>query len=165
MKTPVTIILLLLIFGISFYACSHPEKPDDKGEVFHAGPSSGGIGGLYFVLNNDHKYQICISGGIGQDCYSGAFSLSRDTLILNKLRQEIPLKSNRLIIVRFAEQDSAFWKWKYEESIGGSTWQDFRSSDLAVGGLGDVYQLNDKNELLRDDLHFTIRLDRLRNYR
>jgi hypothetical protein len=34
-----------------------------------------------------------------------------------------------------------------------------------MGGTGDIYQLNDKNELMKEELHFIIRLDSLKNYR
>jgi hypothetical protein len=165
MNTPAKLYLIILSFTISLDACSHSDKHREAEKIFHAGPSSGGIGALYFALYTDKTYQICSSGGIGQDCYSGNFNLKRDTLTLIELNKEISLKSNKLLIIRYAEQDSSFWNWKYTKSIGVSTWQDFKRRDLSLGGTGDVYQLNDRNELMKDESHFIIRLDSLKYYR
>jgi len=90
---------------------------------------------------------------------------AKDTLTLLDLTKEIPLKSHRLLVIRYDEQDSTYWKWKYTEVTGISKWQDPRFRDSAMGGTGDVYQLNDKNELMKDELHFIIRLDTVKNYR
>lgn len=165
MKPPIKVYLFPLLFSVTFNSCSHSDKHREEGKIFHAGPSSGGIGALYFGLYNDNKYQICNSGGLGQDCYSGNFILNKDTLTLIKLTKEVPLKSNKLILIRYAEQDSSFWKWKYAKSIGVSTWLDFKWRDSAMGGSGDVYQLNERNERMKDELQFVIRLDSLKNYR
>lgn len=165
MSTPIRFHLIILIYSILFTSCSNSDKHREEGKIFHAGPSANGIGSLYFALYDDDTYQICNSGGVGQDCYTGNFNLSKDTLTLFELNKEVPVKSNRLIIKRYFEQDSTFWKWKYAKSIGTSTWVDFKWRDSALGGTGNVYQLNDKSELMKDEAHFIIRLDSLKNYR
>jgi hypothetical protein len=153
----------IITLTITLSSCSTSEHRE-QGKIFHAGPSSGGIGSLYFALYDDKTYQICNSGGVGQDCYSGKFSLIGDTLTLIDLDNAIPLKSEKLLILRYAEQDSTYWKWKYEKSIGIWTWEHLQWRDLAIGGIGDVYQLNDKNELMKDECYFIIRLDSLKNH-
>ncbi|MGC4104062.1 hypothetical protein [Ferruginibacter sp.] len=156
---------LIILASITLLSsCFYSDESREQGKIFHAGPSTGGIGAMYFALFNDHTYQLCNSGGIGQDCYTGNFELHRDTLTLTNLDKKIPLHSGRFIIKRYAEQDSSYWNWKYAKNIGISTWQDFRSEDLIMEGIGDVYQLNDSNQLMKDDIYFIIRLDSLKNF-
>lgn len=132
---------------------SSSDKHREEGKIFHAAPMSGGIGSLYFGLYDDQTYQICNSGGLGQNCYSAKFNLQNDTLTLLGLNKDIPLNSNRLLIIKYNEQDS-------------NSWQDLKRQDTA-NSLGDVYQLDSKNKLLdgKYEEHFVIRLDNLKNYR
>ena len=163
------LIISLIISSCSTFTDSHREE----GKIFHAAPMSGGIGALYFGLYNNNKYQICNSGGLGQFCYSGEFKLSRDTLTLLALNKEIPLKSNKLLILRYTEQDSTYWEWKYskqykdfssDRKLGRWIWRDFQGGDLALGE-GDVYQLDTNGIRIRSEYHFIIRFDSLKNYR
>jgi hypothetical protein len=164
MKSPIKLYLLILSFTISFGSCSHSDKSREDGKIFHAAPSTGGIGSLYFALFNDKTYQICNSGGIGQLSYSGNFILKKDTLTLIALDKEIPVNSNRFLIKRYADQDSSFWNWKYSKAMASFTWQYLKLRDTVTGNTGDVYQLNDNNELMKDATHFVIRLDSLKKY-
>jgi hypothetical protein len=164
MTTTIKLYLSSLAFILTLSSCSHSDTHREEGKIFHAGPMSGGVGALYFALYDDNTYEICNSGGIGQECYSGNFKLDKDTLTLPDLNKKIPLKSNKLVLIRYAEQDSSFWNWKYSKSIGVSTWRDFQLRDSAVGGKGDVYQLDDSNKLMKDESYFIIRLDSLKNY-
>jgi len=154
-----------LALGMSFISCDHSDKHREEDKIFHAAPSKGGIGSLYFALYKDNTYEICNSGGVGQNCYSGAFILKRDTIIFYKLNKEIQLSSNRMIIKRYAEQDSTFWIWKYKISSNVSKWLEFKELDIAMGGIGDVYVLNTENEPLKEGTHFTIRMDSIKTYR
>jgi hypothetical protein len=154
------LILVLIISSCSSSSDTHREY----GKIFHAAPMSGGIGALYFGLYDDNTYQICNSGGLGQECYADKFKLDKDTLILLNLNKDIPLKSNRLLVVRYAEQDSNYWKQKYIDNP--NTWEELKQKDT-TNGIGDVYQLNNNNKLFSEtrDIHFIIKLDSLKNYR
>jgi len=158
-------LLLLLSFVMALSACltfTSDEIRGDEGKVFHAGPSTPGIGSLYFGLYSDKTYQICSSGGIGQSCYSGNYELNKDTLTLKNLNKDIHLNSSRFLIKRYSEQDSTYWKWKYREYNNVHTWSEYKWEDSVIGGTGDVYQLNKQNETMKDDIHFIIRLDSLK---
>jgi hypothetical protein len=163
------IIISLIINACSTFSASRREE----GKIFHAAPMSGGIGALSFGLYNDSNYEICNSGGLGQFCYSGEFKLNRDTLTLIDLHKDVPLKSNKFLILRYAEQDSTYWEWKYsrqytsfsaDRKLGKWIWQQFKGSDLALGE-GDIYQLDNNGIPIKDEYHFIIRFDSLRNYR
>jgi hypothetical protein len=162
--TSTKLYISILIIALMLSSCFSSDTHREEGKIFHAGPMSGGIGALYFGLYNDNTYQICNSGGIGQTCYSGKFKLDKDTLILLDLNKNVPLKSDKLLIVRYNDQDSNYWKWKY--SRVPNSWQHLKRQD-SINGLGDVYQLDKNNKLMNDqhDEHFIIRLDNLKNYR
>ena len=116
------------------------HKEEDK--IFHACiPDGGAVGGLYFGLYKDHTYQICSTGGIGQDCYEGKYLLNQDTLILIDLDKEIHLKSNKLLISRYHEE--------------------------RYGNLGEVSQLDSLNHKIigNTEIYFVIRIDSLENFR
>jgi hypothetical protein len=162
MKLYNSILTLVLVTG----SCtSSSDTFREEGEIFHAAPPTHSVAGeLYFGLYNDNTYEICNNGGLGQDCYCGKFKLDRDTLTLLDLDRNVPLKSNKLFILRYAEQDSMYWKRKYRNNP--SSWQDVKWHDT-INGLGAVYQLDNNNRLLNDtkDDYFLIRLDSLKNYR
>jgi hypothetical protein len=170
MKIHISILTLILIIS----SCSSSSDTHrEHGKIFHAGPMSGGISALYFGLYDDNTYQICNSGGLGQDCYSDKFNLHKDTLTLLDLNKDIPLKSNRLIIRRYSTQDSTYWEWKYsrqykeytsDKTLGKWVWQEYKRSDMALG-QGDVYQLDTNNIVLKSEYHFIIQFDSLKNYR
>src|SRR5689334_17528612 len=93
--------LILMAFPVS---CLVPSSDvhREEGKIFHACiPNNGAVGGLYFGLYEDHTYQICSVGGVGQDCYEGKFLLNKDTLILLDLSKQIYLKSNKFLISRY----------------------------------------------------------------
>lgn len=110
----------------------------EEGKIFHACiPNSGAVGGLYFGLYNDQQYQICSTGGVGQNCYTGKYVLNNDTLTLLGLSSAIHLKSNKLLIK------------PYSQPI---------NSDL-----GEVVQLDEKNHPLQGKMntYFVVRMDSL----
>ncbi len=104
---------------------------------------------------------ICSSGGIGEDCYTGEYLLNHDTIILMDLNEKTPLKSNRLIILRYNKLDSNYWKSKYANSIWN--WREWKRRDSLMGGSGDVYNVGRNNKIIWDlnNSHFIIRLDSL----
>lgn len=118
-------------------------------------------GSFEFSLYNNHTYEVCTTGDVETHCYSGTYSLKGDTLVLEDLSKDVPLYTNRLLIVRYSQQDSMYWKWKYPNRV--QAWQDLKEEDLIVNGLGDVYELDDQNEPVRElsNVRFTIREDRL----
>jgi hypothetical protein len=134
------ILLVIFLFG----SCLSPgDVHREEGKIFHASISgSGSVGGLYFGLYKDHKYQICSTGGIGQDCYNGEYRLNNDTLTLLNLDNQIHLKSNKLLISHYNQVN-------------------------AEGNLGEVFQLDSNNNKITGKLetYFVIRLDSLSNYR
>ena len=105
---------------------------------------------------------ICNSGGIGESCYTGEYLLNGDTITLKNLDKEIPLKSNRLLILRYNKQDSTFWKFKYDNPL--LTWQEWKRRDSIMDNSGDVYELDMNNKIIKDknNSHFVIRLDSLK---
>jgi hypothetical protein len=132
--------LFLLVLLLVFINSCLPSDDDHRedGKVFHASiPGSGAIGGLYFGLYNDHTYQICSTGGIGQDCYEGQFTLNQDTLVLMNLSKYIYLKSNRMLISRYPSEQN--------------------------GSFGEVTQLDSLNHKIlgTNEIHFLIRMDSL----
>ncbi len=161
---------LLKIFFLTavlcnFSSCTEFQKPfREEDKLFHAAPQGNGIGSLSFALYNDHRYQIMNSGGIGADYYSGNYVTKNDTIILENLSKESSLKSNRLLIFKYDKQDSSFWDWKYPAKKEISNWRDFKWHD-SIMGEGDVYQLDENNKPLKDEYHFIIRLDSLKNFR
>ncbi len=153
----------ILTLALIISSCSSSSTHRESGKIFHAGPPTGGIGALYFGLYKDGTYQICNSGGLGQDCYSGDFKLNKDTLTLLDLNKNVPLQSNRLLILRYKDLDSNYWKWKYKDNPNG--WQRLQWQDTVLA-TGDVYQLDSNNDLMngKTDDYFLIRLDDLKSY-
>lgn len=158
-------LLFILTLALTVSSCtSSSDTFREEGEIFHAAPPTNSVAGeLYFGLYKDNTYQICNSGGLGQDCYSGKFKLNKDTLILLELNKNIPLKSNKLLIIRYTKQDSSYWKWKY--SNNPNSWQALKSDDI-IKSSGDVFQLDLNNRLMNNlqDDYFVIQLDSLNIY-
>ena len=153
---------LILLFITSIFSCeSKIQKPNEKDLIFHAGPSTGGVvGQVYFQLFTDSRYYICNSGGIGEDCYTGIYELHNDTIILENLDKGSSLKFNRLIIYRYYNQDSNYWKWKYPHLSW--EWWELKRRDSILESTGDVYQINNKNNIEKNETFFNIRFDRLK---
>ncbi len=151
-------LLLLIIFS----SCDSIDKRfEEENKTFHAAPSTSGIGSLYFALYKDNNYRICNSGGVGENCYIGKYLANGDTITLNKLNIESSLKYNRFIIKRYSEQDSSYWKWKYIRS--NRPWSELKELDILMGGTGDIYQIDKKNNIAQYEYSFIIRLDSLQN--
>lgn len=153
----------ILTLALVISSCSSSDTHRESGKIFHAGPPTAGIGALYFGLYKDGTYQICKSGGLGQDCYSGNFKVSNDTLTLVDLNKDVPLLSNRLLVLRYNNLDSSYWIWKYKGNP--NSWQRLQWQDTSLS-LGDVYQLDSNNDLMngKTDYYFLIRLDHLLSY-
>ncbi|TMI73475.1 MAG: hypothetical protein E6H09_06890 [Bacteroidetes bacterium] len=147
-----------------FSSCHHiGDTHRQENKIFHA-LMSNEMGDFYFGLYKDSTYQICASGRIAQDCFSGKYDLKGDTLVLFNLNPEVNLKYDHLLIMRYGEVDSNYWKEKYPNS--SSSWRTLKLSD-STKGLGDVYQINDYNQILRDsnESRFVITIDSLKYYR
>lgn len=143
------------------------RKPfNEKDKIFHAAPGTQGIGNLSFALYNDSRYQVMNSGGIGASYYEGKYSVSGDTIILKDLNKESSFKSNRLLIIRYRDQNDSFWRWKHPD-IKDNKWQLQVAKTPQDSGWasGEVYQIDEKNQLMRDADFFYIRLDSLKRNR
>lgn len=153
---------LILIFSLFSCASKHKFNEDDK--IFHGASASGGIGGGYFALYKDRKYQVCESGGLGEECYTGNFTLIGDTIVLQNLSKKCYLKNNKLLICKYDKQDSTYWQWKYPGHI--NDWEDMKERDIRMGNDGDVHQIDIQNKRILDPTyHFVVRLDNLKDYR
>ncbi len=143
-------------------SCTSSYNHREDRAIFHAAPMQGGISTLYLDLYEDHTYQICNGVGNKEDCHSGKFILNKDTLTLLNLDKAVPIISNKLLIIQYAEKDSNYWKWKY--SGNPNPWQDFQQLDTTMA-VGDIYQLDRNNKLMhgRNIQQFTITLDSLKN--
>jgi hypothetical protein len=119
----------IIYFLLSFFlhSClSESDKTRVEGEVFGATVPGGAVGGLYFRLYNDSTYQICSTGGIGQNCFSGQYLLRDDTLIFVNLNKSIHLKSKLIIArdIKYSDWDSlgqVFQLDSLNNKITGST--------------------------------------------
>jgi hypothetical protein len=151
---------LSLSLMLLLYSCKPKEKEfNEEDKVLHAAPAPVGISSLSFSLYKDGRYRISNAGGIGEYIFTGNYLVNRDTVTFNNLDSESSLKYNRLLILRYNKQDSSYWKSKYLNNPW--KWQDLRKQDSAMGGSGDIYQLNEKNQIARYETHFIIRLDSL----
>ena len=151
--------ICIILFLVS---CS--AKLDEKDKIFQAAPNmSDGIGGTFFSLYKNNKYQFCDGNFMDPGCYTGTYNLVGDTLTLINLKLNDHVKSNRFIIFRFSEVDSTYWKRKYSNS--GLHWNDLRMND-SLNALGDIYELDEKNRPRTNvNYWYVIRLDKLKNYR
>jgi hypothetical protein len=127
-----------------------------------AAPSSGGIGSLSFALYNDYRYRISNSGGFAEFIYSGTYSVNDNVITFNDLDRSSSLKYNRLLILRNTEEDNLYWKNKYPPS-SLLMWENLRRQDSIKGSNGEIYQLDDYNQIATNETHFIIRLDSLKN--
>jgi hypothetical protein len=159
-----TYVILFLTLGI--FSCKDKAKREEK--VFHAAPMDAqSIGGLSFALYNDSSYTILNSGGIGFSSHKGSYTMAGDTITLHNFVKQGLFKRHRLIVIRYDEQDSTYWMWKYSDlfgkprSLGRTLWQDLKAGDYHMGE-GDVYQLDENNRPIRDGYYFNIALDKLK---
>ena len=115
------------IFMVLFFASCH-YRLNEADKIFHAAPSmSDGIGGTYFCLYKNNKYEFCDGDFMDPGCYQGDFKLAGDTLTLVDLRLNDHVKSNRFIIYRFSEVDSTYWKTKYPDA--DFNWRELKKND------------------------------------
>ncbi|MBL0155176.1 MAG: hypothetical protein IPP93_17535 [Chitinophagaceae bacterium] len=157
-------IVIFFLLSTILLSCNSGHEYTEQDKIFHATGASGGIGGIYFALYKNHKYQVCETGGLSEKCYDGDYTIAGDTIILNNLSKDSYIKNNRLLICRYNQQDSAYWQWKYPAHV--NDWSYMRESDLSFGNIGDVHQIDINNTLLLDTTYyFVIRLDSLKNYR
>jgi hypothetical protein len=158
--------LLIILFGalVILSSCHHMGDNQRQGDKIFQASMSNEMGDLFFGLYKDSTYQICASGRIAQDCFSGKYDLKNDTLILLNLNPEVNLKYNRLLIVRYSDADSSYWKNKYPNNT--ASWQTLKLKDLN-NGPGDVYQIDSNNQIARDSTakSFVIKMDSLKYYR
>jgi hypothetical protein len=151
---------VVLFVAAGILSCRNNSKRKEK--IFHAASSeTQSIGGLSFELYNDSTYTIIHSGGLGFTSHKGSCTIAGDTITLHNFEKQGPFKRNRLIVLRYAEQDSTYWMWKYNNSFGAATWKVAKGRDYHMGE-GDIYQLDENNGPLRDEYHFTIALDKLK---
>jgi hypothetical protein len=162
MKWHPALIICVIVFSTVSGCFSHSHTHRLTGKIFHAVSvlEKGGPGRLYFGLYRDGTYQVCVSGRIAQDCYSGPFSYKNDTLTLRQLTSEVRVKYHRFLFSRYADKDSSYWMWKY--GAEDSTWRNGRDTDIA-DALGDLWQIDGSNHILKDssDYHFVVLIDSL----
>ena len=153
-----------LITSFLFLSCNSKYQFNENDKIFHGAPARGGIGSIHFALYKGHKYQVCESGGLGQACSTGDFSLIGDTIILQDLDKGCYLKNNRLLICEYDKQDSTYWQWKYPRHL--NDWQVMKEMDISMGNEGDVHQLDKQNNLVLDPTyHFVIKMNSFKNNR
>ncbi len=126
-------------------SCIPPSDNNrEDGKIFHAYmPGGGAVGGLYFALFNDHTYDICGTGGLGQFCYRGNYVLKNDTLTMIALSKDIAsLKSNKFLISHYSLPNGR-------------------------GDLGEVIQLDPKTNqpIGKNDIYFIVTIDSLKHSR
>ncbi len=145
-------------------SCKSELTVDEKDKIFHAGPVNSGFGVIYWELYKDNKYQFCDGDFMDPGCYTGLYSLSGDTVTLHDLKKHDGIPTNRFIIRRYSDMDSSYWAWKCRNTK--TEWKDLRRSDSLSGSEGDIFPLDEKNEIVfnKND-YFLIRLDSLKNYR
>jgi hypothetical protein len=163
MTTIQNIIVVTSILS-SLTSCKTEIKVDEKDKILHAGPVHSGFGAIYWGLYKDNKYQFCDGDFMDYGCYTGLYTLSGDTVVLHDLKKHEGIPTNKFIIRRYSAMDSNYWTWKYP---GNQTdWKELRHSDSLIGSTGDVFPLDEKNNIKFDkDNFFLIRLDSLKNNR
>ena len=163
MMTFQTITLVFLISSI-LTSCKTEIAVDEKDKIFHAGPSGvndGWDGGIYFGLYKDNKYEFCDGDFMDPGCYTGLYSISGDTIVLQDLKKHDGIPTNRFIIRRYGDMDSNYWAWKYPNTK--TDWKTLRHTDSLGSSTGDVFPLDEENKINLDDNYFLIRLDSLKN--
>jgi hypothetical protein len=157
--------LLIVLIPVFLVSCETRPRPfDDTDIIFNGSPDNNGMGGLSFALFKDRRYRIMNSGETAAHYYSGTFKVSGDTIILENLNKESGLISNRLLIFRYADQDSSFWMWKHEKKIGFWKWRYFKLQDSKMG-KGNVFQLDENGNPTKEESYFRITIDDLKNFR
>lgn len=143
-------------------SCRTVIEVDDKDKIFHAGPVNGGFGVIYWGLYKDSIYQFCDGNFMRPGCYTGRYSISGDTIILQNLKKHHGIPTNRFVIRRYSDMDSNYWAWKYPYQQ--TDWITQRHDDSLCGSTGDVFPLDKKNKIkIEGDNYFLIRLDSLKN--
>ena len=90
MRKQLPTILLLLLWT----SCKTRPKVKEEDKIFHAGPVQSGFGGIFFGLYKDNKYQFCDGDFMDPGCYTGFYTLSRDTIILEDLKRHKGIPTN-----------------------------------------------------------------------
>ena len=159
-----SLFVLCSAFTVLLSTCwKKTSSAKEEEAIFHAGPTpaESGFGTKFFTLHSDGQYQFCEGDFIHPGCYTGDFILSGDTITLLGLRKHSAIPVNKFLIIRYAQQDSSYWKWKYAEQKGG--WKSQYHSDTIIA-TGDVWPLEQNGKLVSDRKnHFIIRLDSLNN--
>ena len=159
-----TYIIFLLSAVTIWAACKTQLKLKEEEKIFHAGPAVSGLGGIYFGLYKDNKYEFCDGDFMDNGCYTGNYGLSGDTIILYELKEESGMPTNRFIIRRYQDMDSVYWQWKYPDHK--NDWENMRHTDSAIGSTGDIFPLSQTNEIVYDGYtYFHIRFDELKSKR
>lgn len=155
-------IALVLSFLSLLISCNQEIKVDEKDKIFHAGPVESGFGVIYWELYTKNRYQFCDGDFMDIGCYTGLYTLSGDTVILHDLKKHNGIPTNRFLIQRYSDMDSSYWAWKYPNEH--TDWKELRRDDSIIGSTGDVFPLDDHNQIKLDkDNYFLIRFDSLKN--
>ncbi len=153
-----------LLTAVILTSCKAQIKVNEKDKIFHAGPVNSGLGGIYFGLFKGNKYEFCDGDFMDAGCYAGLYNLSGDTIILHDLRKHKGIPTNKFLIRRYTDMDSSYWAWKYPEQK--IDWQILRQNDSLIGSTGDVFPLDEMNNIKFDrNNYFLIRADSLKNNR
>ena len=128
--------------------------------LFHAGTANSDVFGSYFSLYKGNRYQCCDDGYSTDKWYTGDYSLSGDTIVLNDLKKHHGIPSNRFLIRRYQTLDSNYWQWKYPNYKGN--WQVLKHGDSLSGSTGDVLMLDEQGKIVfHKNNYFLIRMDKL----
>lgn len=153
---------LVLLMPLMLANCRTQIKVKEEDKIFHSGLLSSGLGGIFFGLYKEGKYEFCDGDFINEGCYTGKFSLSGDTIFLHELKDHNGIPTNKFLIRRYSDMDSSYWIWKYPDRK--IDWHIMRQSDSLVGSTGDVFPLDEMNKIsLVGDNYFLIRLDSLKS--
>lgn len=160
MRKPVLIVLI----SCTLTSClPKSDESREAGKIFHAVNAGGGVSNIYFSLFKDKSYQICLTGGVSQDCFEGSFQLNGDTVSLHNLPGDLQLKFSKMIIRRYDQMDSSYWRRKYSKS---DDWQVMRDSDKRTDTIGDILSLSTSwNVQFEKPQYFVILLDSLSRFR
>lgn len=153
---------LLLLLVISLASCRRRSNPKEVDKVFFASPVNSGFGVMFFSLYKGNEYQFCDGDFMDPGCYTGFYTLSGDTIILDELKQHKNIPTNRFLIRRYYEMDSIYWLWKYPDDK--HKWKEMRRTDSSIGSIGDVFPLDSKGKIVFDrNNYFIVRADNLDN--
>ena len=137
-------LITLFLMPLFINSCFPPSDNNRaNGKIFHAYvPNGDAVGGLYFALFNDGTYEICSTGGFGQACNSGNYTLRNDTLTLMNLSKDVGLKFNKFFILHYPKPNGR-------------------------GDVGAVFQLDSNiNKALKQNVpYFVVSIDSLKKSR